>query len=275
MIFTAWQLQEKCCEQRQLLYMAFIDLTKAFDMVDHQALWSIQSMYGCHDKYIRILRLLYDSMEVTVLSNGSTKSVFHCLLQWKRVKQGCIIAPTVFAIFIAAILHLIGEELLQGIPIMYRTDGRLFNLNRFKAKSKVNCTTITELQYTDNNVISAEDLQGILNAFAKAYRALGLKLNIKKTHVLHQSPPYQLTIQPNIKVDDTTFEYMDHFPYLGSPLSSGEESSKIETYQPRQNFWSTELLSSIPCCMERSHGPPTTGIREPWNNTIKDPYERF
>ncbi len=104
MIFTAWQLQEKCCEQRQLLYMAFIDLTKAFDMVDHQALWSIQSMYGCHDKYIRILRLLYDSMEVTVLSNGSTKSVFHCLLQWKRVKQGCIIAPTVFAIFIAASL---------------------------------------------------------------------------------------------------------------------------------------------------------------------------
>ncbi len=74
MIFTARQLQEKCCEQRQLLYMASIDLTKAFDMVDHQALWSILSMYGCHDKYIKILRLLYDSMEVTVLSNGSTKS---------------------------------------------------------------------------------------------------------------------------------------------------------------------------------------------------------
>ncbi len=82
-----------------------------------------------------------------------------------------------FAIFIAANLHLISEELPQGIPIMYRTDGRLFNLNRFKAKSKVNCTTITELQYTDDNVIaahSAEDLWGILNAFAKAYRALGL-----------------------------------------------------------------------------------------------------
>ncbi len=48
MIFTARQLQEKCCEQRQPLYMAFIDLTKAFDMVDRQALWSILSMYGCH-----------------------------------------------------------------------------------------------------------------------------------------------------------------------------------------------------------------------------------
>ncbi len=53
---------------------------------------------------------------------------------------------------------------------------------------------------------------------------------------------------------------------------SGEESSKIETYQPKQNFWSTELSSSPPCCMEPSNGPPTAGIWEPWNNTIKDRY---
>ncbi len=49
-IFTARQLQEKCREQRQPLYMAFIDLTKAFDMVDRMGLWSILSSYGCHDK---------------------------------------------------------------------------------------------------------------------------------------------------------------------------------------------------------------------------------
>ncbi len=129
-------------------------------------------------------------MEVTVLSNGGTKS--EPFTVETGLKQGCVIAPTLFAIFIAAILHLIGEELPQGIPIMYRTNGRLFNLNRFKAKSKVNCTTITDLKYADDNVIaahSAKDLQGILNAFAKANRALGLKLNIKKTQFLHQSPP--------------------------------------------------------------------------------------
>ncbi len=143
--------------------------SQAFDMVDRQALWSILSMYGCHDKYIRILRLLYDSMEVTVLSNGGTKS--EPFTVETGVKQECVLAPTLFAIFVAAILYLVGEKLPQGIPIMYRTDGRLFNLNRFKAKSKVNYTTITELQYADDNVIaahSAEDLQGILNAFAKA-----------------------------------------------------------------------------------------------------------
>ena len=34
MIFVAQQLQEKYCEQHQDLYMAFVDLTKAFDAVN-------------------------------------------------------------------------------------------------------------------------------------------------------------------------------------------------------------------------------------------------
>nr|XP_023656104.1 uncharacterized protein LOC111837887 [Paramormyrops kingsleyae] len=166
-IFTARQLQEKCREQKLPLYMAFIDLTKAFDSVGRQALWSILSRFGYHDKYICILRLLHDGMSATVLSNGgSTSEPFSVKT---GVKQGCIIAPNLFAIFIAAILHLIGQELPQGIPILYRTDGRLFNLNRFKAKSKIRNTTIMELQYADDNAIvshSPEELQGILNAFA-------------------------------------------------------------------------------------------------------------
>ena len=39
MIFTIRQLQEKCREQLQELYMVFIDLTKAFDTVNRRALW--------------------------------------------------------------------------------------------------------------------------------------------------------------------------------------------------------------------------------------------
>ena len=115
-------------------------------------------------------------MTATVVSNSSG-ALSEPFTVETGVKQGCIITPTLFANFIAAILHLIGKELPQGIPIRYRTDGRLFNLNRFKAKSKVTLTTIVELQYADDNAIAAhtaEDLQAILNAFAKAYKALGL-----------------------------------------------------------------------------------------------------
>ena len=38
MIFAARQLQEKCIEQHQDLYMTFVDLTKAFDTVSRAGL---------------------------------------------------------------------------------------------------------------------------------------------------------------------------------------------------------------------------------------------
>ena len=38
MIFTARQLQEKCQEQNVDLYMTFVDLTKAFDIVSREGL---------------------------------------------------------------------------------------------------------------------------------------------------------------------------------------------------------------------------------------------
>ena len=41
MIFCARQLMEKCREQHRDLYIAFVDLSKAFDSVDKELLWSI------------------------------------------------------------------------------------------------------------------------------------------------------------------------------------------------------------------------------------------
>ena len=70
MIFTVRQLQEKCREQQKPLYVAFIDLTKAFDSVKRELLWSILSKAGCPGKFIRMLRLLHDDMCVTVTANG-------------------------------------------------------------------------------------------------------------------------------------------------------------------------------------------------------------
>ncbi|XP_010792429.1 RNA binding protein fox-1 homolog 3-like [Notothenia coriiceps] len=84
--------------------MAFIDLTKAFDSVSRQAFWLVLAKIGCPEKYVRVLRLLHDNMSATVLSgSGDETEPFRVDT---GVKQGCVIAPTLFSIFVAAILHL-------------------------------------------------------------------------------------------------------------------------------------------------------------------------
>ena len=54
MIFTARQLQEKCQEQNVDLYMAFVDLTKAFDTVSHDGQLKIMAKYSCLPSFIAI-----------------------------------------------------------------------------------------------------------------------------------------------------------------------------------------------------------------------------
>ena len=70
MIFVAWQLQEKCREQHQDLYMAFVDLTKAFGTVNRDLLWNILHKFVCPPTFIAILQQFHTCM----WCNGSSHS---------------------------------------------------------------------------------------------------------------------------------------------------------------------------------------------------------
>lgn len=220
MIFCARQMQEKSREQGQPLYMAFIDLVKAFDSVNREALWSVLSRIGCPPKFIQILRLLHDGMSGKVLNSNGPGESFKITT---GVKQGCVIAPTLFSIYVGAILHLVKEKIPKGVEIIYRTDGGLFNLSRLRAKSKVSATTVLELQYADDNVIlanSEHDLQHTLDAFSEAYKSIGLEINSNKTQILWQPAPTCNAIPPGVMVNGSSLKNVEHFPYLGSHLST-------------------------------------------------------
>lgn len=56
LIFAPRQLQEKCREQSQNLYILFVDQTKAFDTVSREGLWFILSKLGCPSKFVKIIK---------------------------------------------------------------------------------------------------------------------------------------------------------------------------------------------------------------------------
>ena len=59
MIFSARQVQEKCREQERDLCLTFIDLTKAFESVNREALWACLARLGWPPKVVSITRQLY------------------------------------------------------------------------------------------------------------------------------------------------------------------------------------------------------------------------
>ena len=147
MIFTARQLQEKCQEQNVDLYMTFDDLITAFDTVSRNGLWKIMVNFGCPPSFIAMVRQFHDGMQARVQNDGEYSEPFPVT---NGVKQGCVIAPTQFSMMFSAILTDAFQDVDAGLPIMYRFDGKLLNLRRLQAKSKVQTDVIDKLLYADD-----------------------------------------------------------------------------------------------------------------------------
>ena len=112
MIFSLRQLQEKCREQGKSLYVAFIDLTKAFDLLSRDGLFKILAKISCPPTLLSIIKSFHDDMMGTVLYDGATSDPFNIL---SGMKQGCVLAPTLFEIFFATLLkHAFGKS-AEGI----------------------------------------------------------------------------------------------------------------------------------------------------------------
>ena len=125
MVFAARQLQEKCQEQNVDLYSTYVDLTKAFDTVSRDGLWRILSKYGCPEKFVSIIRQLHQGMQARVQDNGEMSQPFPVS---NGVKQGCVLALTLFSVMFSAMLDEAFRDADVGIRVNFRTDGSVFNL---------------------------------------------------------------------------------------------------------------------------------------------------
>ena len=59
-------------------------------------------------------------------------------------KQGCVLAPALFSMMFSAMLTAAFQEGENDIPTRYHFDGKLFNLRRLQAKSKMQTEVLGE-----------------------------------------------------------------------------------------------------------------------------------
>ena len=220
MVFTVRQMQEKCLEQNLHLYIVFIDLTKAFDTVNREALWVILNKLGCPAKFTKLIQLFHDDMTGEVLSGGEPSDSFSIS---NGVKQGCVLAPVLFNLFFTQVLRHAVRDLDLGVYIKYRLDGSLFDLRRLAAKTKTIEKLILEALFADDCALMAHHenhLQTIVDRFSMATKLFGLTISLSKTEVLLQPAPGRPIIEPCITIDGTQLANVNTFKYLGSTISS-------------------------------------------------------
>ena len=60
-------------------------------------------------------------------------------------KQGCVLAPTLFTLYLTNVLIILHQQIDDGVYIRSRSDRKLFNLARLRARTKTRTKLITEL----------------------------------------------------------------------------------------------------------------------------------
>ena len=86
----------------------------------------------------------------------------------------------------------------NGIPIRYRFDGKLFNLRRFQAKSKVQTEVLDEFLFADDMAKGApteEKKQKGVDQVSYSCDDYGLTISIKKTEVVYQPAPGKASLK--------------------------------------------------------------------------------
>ena len=91
----------KYLQRQQYLYPVFEDFKKAFDRVLHAVLWTIMKKYNISTNLIQVIRNLYNKASSAVLFNSSIEDWFQTTV---GVRQGCLISPTLFNIFLERIM---------------------------------------------------------------------------------------------------------------------------------------------------------------------------
>ena len=135
------------------------------------------------------------------------------------VKQGRVLAPTLFGIFFALLLRHAFGTAQEGIYLQTRSDGSLFNLAHLKVRTKVRETLIRDVLFADDATVmthTQRELQLLMDHFSQACKDFGLIISLKKTNILCQD----ILAPPFITINDYELAVIHQFTYLGSTITN-------------------------------------------------------
>lgn len=197
-IFNLYAITQKCLNRKgQKLYVAFVDFRKAFDSVNHQKLLDVLRSEGIKGKFLSSLRSMYDSLISCVRINGEYTEFFDCP---QGVRQGCVLSPSLFSLFINQLANQISEAGRHGIQLLPGLM-ELFLL-LFADDVALLSTTIF-------------GLQNQLNSLKLCCESLKLNVNKDKTKVMVFRKGGYLSKSEKWYFDGSELEIVNKYCYLG------------------------------------------------------------
>lgn len=182
------------------LYVIFVDLKSAFDLVPRENLWKVMRDLGIPPYLLEIIMRLHEEnyAQVRCGKHGTLSARFPVQ---KGVRQGCVLAPTLFCLFI--------NGLIDHLNKISDTDTPKLTANRIPA-----------MMFADDTLLlskTSTGIQRILDGFANFCELRGLEINLTKTKFMILNPPK--TTRPGPVLYGIILERVKIFDYLGVTLT--------------------------------------------------------
>jgi len=199
-IFNLRTLSEKYRNDQKVLYHNFIDFKKAFDRVWQEGLCAILRKFNVSKGIVNVIEALYKESQSAVMYGEQISDWFRTGV---GVRQGCLLSPTIFNIFLEHIM----SEALEG----------------FEGTVKIGGRTLTNLRFADDiDLIAglAEELCDLTDRLEKSARNYGMEISAPKSKVMKMGDGEQAEISINgEQLDDVS-----QFKYLGATISDDARS---------------------------------------------------
>jgi hypothetical protein len=156
-IFIVRQLQEKYLAKGRELWLAFVDLEKAFDRVPRDVVWWALKSLGVDDELINIIRSMYENVMTSVKLNDGESEAFAVRV---GVHQGSVLSPLLFII----VLEALSRAFRDGLPL--------------------------ELLYADDLALAAESEKQLMEKIKRwkdGMEEKGLRVNVGKSKVMRSA----------------------------------------------------------------------------------------
>ena len=221
-IFTMRRLQELARRDRQPVFAAHVDLSRAFDTVSRPALDTVLRARGLDPTLITLIQDLYADNRVSVRVGSASAPPVRPTI---GVRQGCPLSPLLFNVFIDLAARRLEAAGFAGVSAEVRLSGCRYKRPKGKF-TPTHLHRLLYLLYADDMVVlarSAAELSRLLSALHSIFSDLGLSINFSKTkfqQLGHPSFNTDVHTPPSLQLTAGTVARVWQFAYLGSILAS-------------------------------------------------------
>ena len=224
-VFVMKQLSEKMVDKKKSLYAAYMDLEKAYDRIDRDAMWCVLHMYGVNGKLLNAVQSLYERSEACVRVCREESEWFEVSV---GLRQGCVMSPWLFNLFMDGVMKEVRERTGDVGVTLWDT--------RRNVEWRVEW-----LMFADDTVLvgdSEEKLNRLVQEFGRVCQRRKLTVNECKSKVMQIGKNGEEN-GVNVSLNNRRMEEVESYRYLGVDISrdSGMEEEVNHRITEARKAW--------------------------------------